>query len=275
MVDPKVSVIATTYNQSKDLALYLLSLQKQTFQDFEILIADDGSSPETREVIEAARSRFFGDRINHVWHNDLGYRKSKILNAAIRQTRAGWIIFTDSDLVVNPFFIQDHLNKKAPRGLFMGRRVDLNGTVSDWIRQNPDTLFSREFYLRILASGSFGKFRSRNLNRAFRVASPTFRRILKSSDVRDLLGSNFSIDRDLLFEINGFDESLEHYWGEDGDLFIRARNAGASIEGLKNYAVQFHLWHPVRAPQKDAEYIYKQNLMNQKYKRCLKGISLD
>ena len=62
--------------------------------------------------------------------------------------------------------------------------------------------------------------------------------------------------------MNGFDESLEHYWGEDGDLFIRVRNAGAEICGLKNYAVQFYLWHKMRAPEPGAEKFYQQNLDN-------------
>lgn len=264
------SILATTYNQPKDLELYLLSLKNQTNPGFEIVIADDGSGPETKAVIESFRPHF-GARLKHVWHEDQGYRKTKILNKAIAASAGAWLIFTDSDLIVHPRFIADHLRQAAPRKLFMGRRVDLSPAVSEWVRKNPHEIFDSEFYLRTFMDSLRAKG-TRNVNRGFRIANPVVSKVLGMHRVPDLLGSNFSISRSLLEELNGFNESLEHYWGEDGDLFVRARNAGATIEGRKSYAVQFHLWHALRQPKPDAETWYRNLLQNKNYVRCENGL---
>lgn len=273
MTAPRTSVIATTYNQSQDLELYLASLARQTMPDFEIIIADDGSREETRAVIDRARAVTFGDRLVHVWHEDAGYRKCKILNSAVRKARGSWLVFTDSDLIVHPHFVADHSSVQEPNSIFMGRRVDLAPAVSEWIRSNPSKLFSAEFYARVIASGFFGETKTRNFQRSFRVESGAIAEKLGHYRVPDLLGSNFSIDRELLMRVNGFNEALEHYWGEDGDLFVRVRNTGAKISGRKNFAVQFHLWHKMRSPQAGAEAAYRKSLENKTYVRCEKGLA--
>ena len=260
------SVIATTYNQSRDLDLYLTSLEDQVeAPTFEVIIADDGSQADTAEVIEKHRG-FFGDRLKRVWHEDLGYRKCKILNAALRQVSSDWIVFTDSDLILHPLFLRDHYSKREPHSLFMGRRVDLAPTVSEWIRSHPSQLSSTEFYLRVLVSGS------KNVQRLFRFSSPSVAAMLGADQVPDLLGSNFSIDRSLIEAVNGFDEASVHYWGEDGDLFVRVRNSGAKITGHKYYAVQFHLWHKQREPLPDAHAAYQKKLSDLSYRVCVNGL---
>lgn len=271
-MSPRFSVIATTYNQSRDLALYLRSLSLQNRDDFEIVIADDGSRADTKEVIESFQQRFFRERLTHIWHEDLGYRKSKIVNAAVRASRGEWLIFTDSDLVLHPHFVEDHCTVAAPRSMFMGRRVDLSPAASDWIRSHETELFTPRFYLEVVKSTFLGNPRSRGVKRAFRITPSALARALRCTQVPDLLGSNFSIDRELFYEVNGYDESQEHYWGEDGDLFVRVRNSGARISGRKSFAVQFHLWHPLRSPQKNAESAYRRKLDDRNYKKCTQGL---
>jgi predicted glycosyltransferase involved in capsule biosynthesis len=91
--------------------------------------------------------------------------------------------------------------------------------------------------------------------------------------VPDLLGSNFSISTKLLHEVNGYNEDFQAYWGEDGDLFVRVRNAGALIRGRKNFAVQFHLDHPRLEPKAEYQERYQALLKDRSYVRCLNGIS--
>jgi glycosyltransferase involved in cell wall biosynthesis len=268
----KISVIATTYNQSEDLTLYLESLARQTLTEFEVIIADDGSRPDTTAVVQSFQSKAFGKRLVHVWHEDLGYRKCKILNSAIRASTGDYLIFTDSDLILHPCFVEDHLSQAKPNSVFMGRRVDLNPQVSSWVRKNGDQLFTQRFYTQILKSTFLDHPPTRGIKRAFRIVNPVWVRVLNCKKVPDLLGSNFSIDRELLYKVNGFDEEREFYWGEDGDLFVRLRNVGAQISGRKSFAVQYHLWHPLRSPQKDAEENYKKLLENHEYSRCQKGL---
>lgn len=264
------SVLATTYNQSVDLALYLRTLSAQTVQDFEVIIADDGSRPDTRAVIDGFKARHFGERLVHVWHEDTGYRKCRILNLAVQKAKADWLIFTDSDLIVHPRFVEDHLSYASRNTLFMGRRVDLGPEVSEWVRRNGDALFSHRFWWEVLRSARSG---TRGLKRALRLGNPWLARLMRADRVPDLLGSNFSVDRELLYRVNGFDESREHYWGEDGDLFIRLRNAGARIFGRKSFAVQFHLWHRLREPQPGAQADYLHALTDRTYVRCRDGLA--
>lgn len=261
-----LSLIATTYNQPADLDLYLRCLREQTRSDFEVVIADDGSTAETRAVVDRHRAEWAGSRLLHVWHEDTGYRKARIVNEAVRQSRGDWLIFTDSDHLVDPRFVADHASQQAPRSLFMGRRVDLSPGFSNWVRQNPDQLFGWEFRIRALAS------RSRNTQRSVRIDSAAFAKLLKLDQVPDLLGSNFSIDRKLLFEVNGFNEANEHYWGEDGDLYARVSHVGGQIRGRKNFAIQLHLWHALRAPKPDAEQAYQRALTDPSYQVCENGI---
>jgi glycosyltransferase involved in cell wall biosynthesis len=272
MKAPCISLIATTYNQPRELSLYLETVAAQTWHDFELLVADDGSAAETREVIESSRVRHPQLRFKHVWHPDQGYQKSKILNQAIRQSEAPWIVFTDSDLILHPRFLADHAAAQKRWSLFMGRRVELAPGVSRWVVDHPEKLFGFEFYRRVLRSSKEPGEPTKNANRSFRIANSVVARIFGYHKVPDLLGSNFSICRELLLDVNGFDEKLEHYWGEDGDLFIRARNAGAKIHGRKAYAVQFHLWHKRRAPALGAEEAYREKLKNREYRRCVAGL---
>jgi hypothetical protein len=100
------------------------------------------------------------------------------------------------------------------------------------------------------------------------------RRILGRDKVPDLLGSNFSISNRLLRRVNGYNEEYKHYWGEDGDLFVRVRNSGAEIIGSRSLAVQYHLFHKMLMPDPVAVKNYYEVLLhNKEYARCDQGIS--
>lgn len=267
----KVSLIATTYNQPRDLDLYLSSVAAQTMHDFEVVVADDGSGEGTRKIVDKFANGALKGRFIHAWHPDDGYRKGKILNEAIRRSSGEWLVFTDSDLLLHRRFIEDHASQASEQALFMGRRVELGPQVSEWVRSHPERAGSPSFYARVLASEWRGE--TRNANRSFRIASGAIARLLKYDRVPDLLGSNFSIHRSLLERLNGFDEAREHYWGEDGDLFVRARNAGAKISGRKSFAVQWHLWHERRSPPLKAEEDYQRRVREDfTTVSCLRGL---
>ena len=89
----KTSVILSTYNQPEWLRKTILGYIYQDTHDFEIIIADDGSGEETRQVIEEFQfnSPF---PIKHVWHHDEGFRKSTILNKAIIFSQSDYLIFS-------------------------------------------------------------------------------------------------------------------------------------------------------------------------------------
>ncbi|MDV7402022.1 glycosyltransferase, partial [Arthrospira platensis SPKY1] len=89
----KISVIITTYNQPAWLEKVLLGYEQQRYADFEVLIADDGSGPETAALIERYRQR--GKlRLRHIWHEDRGFQKTAILNKAIVEAQYPYLLFT-------------------------------------------------------------------------------------------------------------------------------------------------------------------------------------
>ena len=78
----KTSLVIATYNRPDALELVLLSVLKQTIMPDEILIADDGSTIETQDLIKLHNSKF-QTGIKHVWQKDKGFRKTSILNKSV------------------------------------------------------------------------------------------------------------------------------------------------------------------------------------------------
>ena len=113
----KQTVIVSTYNQPLWLAKVLHGYLHQTFRDFELLIADDGSDQRTKEVIEAFR-RVADFPVRHVWHEDRGFRKCTILNVATVQAAADYLVFTDGDCIPRKDFLATH-DRLAEPGCFL------------------------------------------------------------------------------------------------------------------------------------------------------------
>ena len=102
-----VSLIIATYNWPEALRLCLNSILKQTILPSEIVIADDGSDERTAKLIhDFAQKVSFP--IFHEWHEDKGFRKTIVLNRAIRKVSASYIIQIDGDIVTSPHFIEEH-----------------------------------------------------------------------------------------------------------------------------------------------------------------------
>jgi glycosyltransferase involved in cell wall biosynthesis len=113
----KLSFIIFTYHAEEWLHKALLGYAIQTLQDFEIIISDDGSTSKTKDVIALFQDKF-KHPILHVWHEDEGFRKCKILNKAIVQSSADYLLFTDGDCIPKKDFVASHLKQKE-KGYFL------------------------------------------------------------------------------------------------------------------------------------------------------------
>ncbi len=276
MAELTTSLICSTYNAPRLLALVLESLRAQTEKNFELIIADDGSGPETKALIESYKTKV-DFSIVHLWHEKPAgvVEKAKIHNVAVKEAKADLLIFIDGDCPVSPDFIADHLSvyreNKGAEYLFMGRRVELGPEFSAEI--TPENLSEKVFgglsFAQILSAL---RGDTRSLLRRYSVKNPLMRRILRADAVPDLLGSNFSLPRSLMLKVNGFNEDCRGYGGEDGDLFIRVRNTGARLIGKKYFAVQFHVWHPRRKLTLEQEQLYTNLLNDRSYIWTERGI---
>src|SRR5690554_3276287 len=99
-----IGVVITTYNSPLWLGKVLTGYECQSFKSFRVIIADDGSTDETKELIDTFKARGILT-IDHVWHEDDGFRKCQILNKAISETECDYLIFTDGDCIPEPDFI--------------------------------------------------------------------------------------------------------------------------------------------------------------------------
>ena len=241
----KASLILATYEMPRHLDLVAAALLRQSTRDFEVVIADDGSGPDTLRSIQRFQSQA-PFKVQSVRQEHQGFRKCRILNQALRKTSGQTLVFLDGDCVPHIHFMRDHIDQQEPGRYLAGRRMELGPKVSAWL--TPEAI-SRGFFdsvhPRLLQSVLGGE--TEHFNRSFRVTSQRLRKLLKMEQVDDLKGCNYSVSRDVLVhQLNGFDEAYEGYGREDTDVEIRLQNAGLKIKSLKGLALQYHVWHPRR-----------------------------
>lgn len=241
---PRASLFVSTYEQPRHLEMILAALDRQSFRDFELLVCDDGSGADTRAIVEAfaARAPF---PVRHFWQEQRGFRKCRILNEALRSARGEVCVFLDGDCVPHRDYMRDHVENQEKGRFLAGRRVELGRAISE--RLTPARV-ARGYFDRPRASlirdALWGE--TEHLNRALRVGFAPLRRWLGMERIDDLKGCNYSVARQNLLAINGFDEDYEGYGREDTDVEIRLQNLGLRIKSLKGLALQFHVWHPRR-----------------------------
>ena len=235
----KLSVILSTYNQPRWLEKVLWGYSVQTRKEFELVIADDGSGPETAEVI--AGFQHSGElNVMHVWHPDAGFRKTEILNRAILQSTGEYLIFSDGDCIPRSDFVDVHARLARPRRFVSGTVLMLSAALSERITE--DDIISGRF----ADAGWLGRngFRAgRRITRLIRGGWVGTIADTLSSASRHFAGGNASVAKDALFEVNGFDHEMS-YGYEDWSLGERLRNAGYRATQARNRAVLFHLDHP-------------------------------
>lgn len=240
----KASVIAAFYNNIKYLRLVLAGFERQCEKNFELIIADDGSNNEVvREIESITPNHSF--RIKHIWHPDKGFRKNKILNQAVLASSSDYLIFIDSDCIPHSKFVEEHLNEKTNALALTGRRVNLSQKITNELtEQKIINGFLENQYLKIIEDGLFGK--SYDVEKGFYLENKFLRKTLNIK-YRGLLGCNFSLYKNELLAINGFDERYEApSIGEDSDIEFRLSLNGVKVKSLNQIAVQYHLYHKIQ-----------------------------
>lgn len=236
---PAATIIFSTYNQPEWLRKTLLGFAAQDRTDFEVVVADDGSRDDTRALIDTLRSRLPYE-LQHVWQPDDGFRKCEILNAAIRASRADYLVFTDGDCIPRGDFVASHLRLRQPGRFLSGGYFKLPMATSTAIQ--PDDIASgRCFELAWLRRHGV-PFQARNLKLWARDGIATV--LDRMSTARPSWnGHNSSGWKADLVKVNGFDERMG-YGGEDRDIGERLENIGVRGLRIRYRAIALHLDHP-------------------------------
>lgn len=234
----KTAVIVTTYNRPDALAAVIEGYFAQDALDFEFIVADDGSTGDTRELIEA-RSRNAPVPLKHVWQEDLGFRAAAVRNRALAATRADYIVFSDGDCIPPPFFVRRHRELAEPGCFLSGNRVLLSEAFTMRVLQERLPLHAWGS-LRWLAAWARG-----DINRLLPLVRLPDGELRKHSPGRwqGVKTCNLSAWRADLLRVNGFDESYSGWGLEDSDLVIRMLRAGVRHKSARFAAPVFHLWH--------------------------------
>jgi len=234
----RLSVIMTTYNSPLWLEKVLWGYSVQTHGDFEVIVADDGSGQETTDLIDRMRQET-GLSIRHIWQEDDGFRKCRILNKAIVQADSEYLVFTDGDCIPRSDFLAVH-DAEAERGRFLsGGYHKLPMSTSEAITKD-DIVSGRCFDLGWLkAHGLKASYKNSKL-----TATPKKARIFNrlTPTKCNFKGSNASAWRDDVLRVNGFDEQMA-WGGLDREIGVRLANAGIKPKHVRYNAIVIHLDH--------------------------------
>ena len=232
------AVIVTTYNRPDALQAVLEGFREQDTQDFELLIADDGSTDDTRQVVQAY-ARSAPHAVHHVWQEDEGFRAGAARNRALAQTNADYVIFTDGDCVPPPFFVSRHRALAQPGYFLAANRMLLSEKFT------REVLAQRMPIHRWGAPQWLAAWAKRDVNRALPLAHlPDWSfRVKQPARWAGVKTCNLSAWRSDLVRVNGFDERYSGWGLEDSDLVIRLLHAGVKHKSARFAAPVFHLWH--------------------------------
>lgn len=234
----KVSVILSTYNQPKWLEKVIWGYECQSYKDFELAIADDGSGPETIELINRYKQNS-ALKIVHVWHEDRGFQKSEILNKATKASQGDYLIFSDGDCIPRQDFVATHISNAKPGFFLSGGYFMLPAETSSAITKE-DITSGRAFQPKWLYNNG--------LKRTYKTLKFTTSRILQkllnglTPTKATWNGHSSSGWRKDIIAVNGFNEEMQ-YGGQDRELGERLVNGGIRGKQIRYSALCIHLDH--------------------------------
>ena len=234
----KLSVIISTYNQPAWLQKVLHGYLYQSFNQFELLIADDGSDSATADIITEFQkvARF---PIRRIWHPDQGYRRQTILNIALQQAAHDYIIMTDGDCIPRADFLSVHARLATPGHFLSGGYCKLPLDLSEYL--TLDDISSGQCF----DAGYLRDHGLKELSPTFKIhLPPEFAPLVDKASPTKPTWNNCNSSgwtRDLI-AVNGFNEDMQ-YGGADRELGERLANSGITGLQVRYQAVVLHLDH--------------------------------
>lgn len=273
----KVSIIIPTYKDPVALKLILEALEKQTYKNFEVIVAEDDNAPETKKIIDDFSASY---ALKHVTQEDIGWRKARAMNQAIKIADGEYLIFFDGDCLPFINFIKNHVALSEENKVLCGRRVNLGDGVSAALRTGRENVNEIEanYLQKWLLLKNDG---ARHIEQGFDLLDcsyfPNVIFNLLGKKTR-LVGCNFSVYKEKMIEINGFDE--EYPTGDiadDVDVEWRLNAIGVTNKSCKYAANLLHLNHSraERKAQHDKNYFLMLDKQKRNEYRCLNGIVKD
>lgn len=260
----KVSLIISTYNWKEALNLCLKSVKNQTVLPDEIIVADDGSRSDTKELIDAFRNQIPVPVI-HVWHEDTGFHLASIRNKAFAKAQFEYVVQIDGDLILHPYFIADHISFAKEGSFVTGSRSK--------IREDLSCRLMKEGNIDVSV---FMKGTSNFINGLHLPFLSRFSEKRKANDIFAARGCNMAFWRKDLLAVNGYNEDFEGWGREDTELVYRLMNIGLEKRFIKFRGIVFHIHHAERtqSDKLDQNDRLLADSVKRMLKRCDRGIDL-
>ncbi len=246
------SVILNTYNRPEFLNLVLHAYRRQTFREFEIVIADDGSDERTREIVEqAGRNGYFP--ICHVWHERTIHRRAEILNKAVQAARNPVLLFSDCDSLPLHNLLETHARYFDPSRMLVGGYIRLD---EDYTRSITLKSVLRGEYEKQVTAKHRRKLRSMHLRNRWYI-------LIRKKNRPHNMGLNFSLARAAYYRVNGYDNNFRGWGKADGDLRERLKRVGVWPKSVWDKALVCHLFHqpdPTKIQKMNKAYYYRDEI---------------
>ncbi len=239
MQAPEISVIISTYNATAWLEKVLWGYSVQSFQNFELVIADDGSTEETAQLIKSFEKNV-SFPVVHVWQEDEGFQKSRILNKAVLACSAPYIVMSDGDCIPRKDFLEIHFLRKE-QGYFLSGGYFMLPMETSEIISKESILSGKCFDVNWLMEHGLEKSFKNNKLTAGRTKAALLNTITPTNASWN--GHNASGWKKDILAINGFDERMQ-YGGQDRELGERLMNLGIKSKQIRYSAICIHLDHP-------------------------------
>lgn len=242
-----ISVVITTYNRPEALEAVVRACFMQNDKNFEIIIADDGSTANTQACVERL-AVVAPMSIQHVWQPDQGFRAAMARNRGTLAARGEYIVFLDGDCIPQRDFIARHRALSQPGCLVSGSRILMSERLTRRVLDE---------HVDIAGAGAAAKLRWRlagDLNKTLQPLGlrwPDLGRTKRTFSWRRIKSCNLGVWRSDLERVNGFDESFVGWGYEDSDLVLRLFHTGVARKDGAFATEVFHLWH--REAQRDQE----------------------
>lgn len=230
----RVALIVTTFERPDALARVLASVAAQRRPPDELVVADDGSGPETARLVgtHAAAAAY---RVRHAWQPHAGFRVARARNAAVARTTADYLVFVDGDMVLDEEFLRDHVRSARPGTWVQGCRLPLPADATAEVLAGaplPPPRAALDWRRRLQAR------RLPSVARALARLAPALLAVK---------ACNQAVWRADFVAVNGFDEDYVGWGSEDKDLGARLGFAGIRSRGLLFGGLAWHLHHPPAA----------------------------
>jgi len=202
---PTISAVVATYNRADYLRISLACLAAQDYAgEWQIIVADDGSTDHTAAVISEARSDYNGLEIQHCWYEHRNYRRAFILNEGSRRAGGDIILFLDSDCIPAPNLLATYAASFTPDSFYLGGVYYLNQQLSEAMLQNRQSFSPQQFWANAAQTQNLKKGSAR---RNFKRYWKSKLYIALNFRKPKIWGGNCAVNRDVFETINGYNEN--------------------------------------------------------------------